>query len=136
MMTFEELCEIVCENCDLDCNNENYTVKFIYADEFSYGYALIEYHIINRSSNRDFGPTFVIISDSREVIKCPCEWGKSDSVYRNEAYDILEELRDDKIAKENYWAEIQQQMHDDYVRECNKEFNNMMNDFDAWGNID
>lgn len=34
------------------------------------------------------------------------------------------------------WARVQQEDHDRYVEECNREFNSMMDDFDAWGNID
>lgn len=49
---------------------------------------------------------------------------------------ILDVIEDIEYQEEEYNAWVQQQMHDDYVRECNEEFNNMMNDFDAWGNID
>lgn len=34
------------------------------------------------------------------------------------------------------WARVQQEDHDRFVEECNREFNSMMDDFDAWGNID
>ena len=49
---------------------------------------------------------------------------------------ILSVLEDIEYQQEleNDW--IQQKMHEDNVREANREFDDMMNDFDAWGNLD
>ena len=52
-------------------------------------------------------------------------------------YGILISAIDDiELKKEQYDAWIKQQMDEDYIREANRQFNDMMNDFDAWENID
>lgn len=50
-------------------------------------------------------------------------------------YERWEEEEAARIEYEE-WARVQQEDHDRYVEECNREFNSMMDDFDAWGNID
>ena len=52
-------------------------------------------------------------------------------------YGILISVIDDiQLNKERYDAWAQQQMDEESIREANRQFNDMMNDFDAWGNID
>lgn len=52
-------------------------------------------------------------------------------------YGILISVIDDiELKKEQYDAWVKQQMDEDYIREANRQFNDMMNDFDAWENID
>lgn len=52
-------------------------------------------------------------------------------------YGILISVIDDiELKKEQSDACGKQQMDEDYIREANRQFNDMMNDFDAWGNID
>lgn len=49
-----------------------------------------------------------------------------------------ERWEEEEAARLEYeeWARVQQEDHDRFVEECNREFNSMMDDFDAWGNID
>ena len=41
-----------------------------------------------------------------------------------------------ELEKERYNDWIQRQIDEDDIKEANRQFNDMMNDFDAWGNID
>ena len=56
----------------------------------------------------------------------------------NNEVTSYERWEKEKAARLEYeeWARVQQEDHDIFVEECNREFNSMMDDFDAWGNID
>lgn len=52
-------------------------------------------------------------------------------------YSILISIIDNiELEKEKYNDWIQHQMDEDSIKEANRQFNDMMSDFDAWGNID
>ena len=52
-------------------------------------------------------------------------------------YRILISVIDNiELEKERYNDWVQRQIDEDNIREANRQFNDMMNDFDAWGNID
>lgn len=136
MLTFDQICDLITEHFELDCNSPDYIIKFIYEDEFDYNYALIEWHIIDRQTKKDFGPTFAIISHLGDIIECPCDIFTSDSKYRKEVTEHLEELRASVEAEEREWAENQAKWDEEIIRDANRQFNDMMGEFDAWGNID
>ena len=136
MLTIDEICAIICEHFELDCNSEDYSIEFIIEDTDDYGYAIIEWHIIDKRTNQDSGPTFAIISSFGKIFECHQEFGKSEKEYREAVEEYIGELRAEAEAKEEYEAE-QCALWDEYeIYEINRQFNDMMTDFDAWGNID
>lgn len=136
MLTFDQICNLISEHFELDSDSPNYSVKFIFEDEFEYNYALIEWHIIDRKTKKDFGPTFAIISNVGNIIECPCDIFTSDYSYRKEVVKQLENLRTSVEAEEREWNENQAMWDEELNRDANRQFNDMMNEFDAWGNID
>lgn len=50
---------------------------------------------------------------------------------------LLDQLKYEKeTAEREFYENIREQMEKDFIEECNREFNDMMEDFDAWGNIE
>lgn len=49
---------------------------------------------------------------------------------------LLSVIEDNEEAEEREREWIQEQLDKDYIKEANNEFRDMMDDFDAWGNID
>lgn len=136
MLSFEEICDCICEHFELDCNSKDYSIEFMLQDTYEYGYAIIEWHIIDRRTKQDFGPTLAIISSFGEIFECHQEFGQSVKEYREAVDDYIAELRDEVSSKEEYEAE-QQALWDEYeIREVNRQFNDLMSDHDAWGNLD
>ena len=59
------------------------------------------------------------------------------NVIEERCYRILISVIDNiELEKERYNDWVQRQIDEDNIREANRQFNDMMNDFDAWGNID
>lgn len=50
--------------------------------------------------------------------------------------EVVLEISGEKQQKEDDYRWSQEQSDKDYIEECNREFRSMMDDNEAWGNID
>ena len=124
----------------------------IYADYFNYGYFIVE--CVHSLTDIKVGPYFewYILKKNRTMI----ELADSRNFYFKSTSatfaDVVEEIKNLESEESEYYdkAEKEYYRQRDWEQECfdnehfgigrsrdeNDEFNDMMNDFDAWGNID